>query len=207
MKELIKILLRENLDYIGDHEAPDSSNIPIYDMTKEYPDDIYSSDAVRLYGDHSDEYSDYFSINIINYVRNRPDKLIKIYRAVPDLSYETSKEIKNINNIVSYYLKYRFFPIKNKIVHDIENEIGDNWVDYDERQKQILDKLYEKIDELRVDVKKLKINAGDWVTINPDYAKVHGKANFKKYKILTKTVRDSTLFTYGDSIHEWGYNP
>jgi hypothetical protein len=207
MKELIKHLLRENLDYIGGHEAPDSSNIPIYDMTKEYPDDIYSSEAIRLYGDHSDEYSDAVSINIINYLRNKPNKLVKIYRAVPDLSYETSKEIKNINNIISYYYKYRFFPIKNQIIHDIEDEIGDDWSDYEERQKQILDKLYEKIDKLKLDVKKLKINSGDWVTINQEYAKVHGKANFKNYKILTKTVKANTLFTYGDSIHEWGYNP
>jgi len=207
MKQLIKKLLRETLDYVGGHEAPDVSNIPIYDMTKEYPNDIYSSEAIRLYGDHSDEYSDSFSMSIINNLRNKPNKLVKIYRAVPDLSYDTTKKIKEINSIISFYFKYRFFPIKNKIVHDIEDEIGDEWVDYEARQKQILDKLYEKIDILKIDVKRLKINAGDWVTINPEYAKVHGKTNFKKYKILTKTVKANTLYTYGDSIHEWGYNP
>lgn len=85
MKQLIKKLLRETLDYVGGHEAPDVSNIPIYDMTKEYPNDIYSSEAIRLYGDHSDEYSDSFSMSIINNLRNKPNKLVKIYRAVPDL--------------------------------------------------------------------------------------------------------------------------
>lgn len=207
MKQLIKKLLRESLDYVGGHEAPDASNTPIYDMTKEYPDDIYSSEAIRLYGDRSDEYSDSFSMSIIQNLRNRPNKLVKIYRAVPDLSYDITKKIKEINSVISFYLKYRFFPLKNKIVYDIEDEIGDEWDDYDARQKQILDKLYEKIDKLKIHVKRLKINAGDWVTINPEYAKVHGKANFKKYKILTKTVKANTLYTYGDSIHEWGYNP
>lgn len=207
MKQLIKKLFRESLDYLGGHEAPDTSNTPIYDMTKEYPEDIYSSDAARLYGDRSGEYSDSFSMSVINSVRNKPNKLVKIYRAVPDLSYETTKQIKEINKVISFYFKYRFFPNNNKIVYDMEKEIGDNWDTYENLQQQILNKLYEKIDKLKLEIKKIKINAGDWVTINPEYAKVHAKSNFDNYKILTKTVKANTLFTYGDSIHEWGYNP
>jgi hypothetical protein len=52
------------------------------------------------------------------------------------------------------------------------------------------------------------INPGDWVTINRDYAKNHGKSYFDgKYDILKKKVKASDIFTNGDSIHEWGYHP
>ena len=55
---------------------------------------------------------------------------------------------------------------------------------------------------------KIQINSGDWVTINKDYAVEHGESSLLgKYRILTKTVPAKTLFTNGDSIHEWGYNP
>lgn len=53
-----------------------------------------------------------------------------------------------------------------------------------------------------------KINPGDWVTINKNYAKEHGESYFDgKYDILTKKVKASDIFTNGDSIHEWGYEP
>lgn len=52
------------------------------------------------------------------------------------------------------------------------------------------------------------INIGDWVTINKKYASQHGKSTLNnEYKIITKTVPAKTLYTNGDSIHEWGYNP
>lgn len=53
-----------------------------------------------------------------------------------------------------------------------------------------------------------KINTGDWVTINKNYAKEHGESYFDgKYDILTKKVKAGDIFTNGDSIHEWGYEP
>ncbi len=53
-----------------------------------------------------------------------------------------------------------------------------------------------------------KINPGDWVTINKNYAKEHGESYFDgKYDILTKKVKAGDIFTNGDSIHEWGYEP
>lgn len=51
-----------------------------------------------------------------------------------------------------------------------------------------------------------EIHRGDWVTINRQYAKNHGESALRgNYKLLTKTVRASDIFTNGDSIHEWGY--
>lgn len=53
-----------------------------------------------------------------------------------------------------------------------------------------------------------KIGKGDWVTIDRQYAKDHGdNALNGNYKIIQKTVRADELFTNGDSIQEWGYDP
>jgi len=56
------------------------------------------------------------------------------------------------------------------------------------------------------EVKSNTINPGDWVTASKEYATQHGKG-LGKYKVLTKIVPAKTLFTNGDSIHEWGYDP
>lgn len=52
------------------------------------------------------------------------------------------------------------------------------------------------------------IHPGDWVTINKNYAKEHGAGLLQgKYYILTKVVSAKDLYTDGNSIHEWGYDP
>lgn len=52
------------------------------------------------------------------------------------------------------------------------------------------------------------INHGDWVTINRNYAALHGDGPLGgNYHILTKKVPAKHLFNNGDSIHEWGYHP
>ena len=52
------------------------------------------------------------------------------------------------------------------------------------------------------------LNRGDWVTTSKQYAKDHGESLFKDaYKIISKRVRASEIFTNGDSIMEWGYYP
>jgi hypothetical protein len=58
------------------------------------------------------------------------------------------------------------------------------------------------------DVKANDINPGDWVTINPAYAKAHGESALNgEYRIISKQVSAKDIFTNGDSIHEWGYDP
>ena len=52
------------------------------------------------------------------------------------------------------------------------------------------------------------IRPGDWVTPSKEYAKEHGEAQFEKnYKIASMRVKAKDVFTNGDSIHEWGYDP
>ena len=58
------------------------------------------------------------------------------------------------------------------------------------------------------DIKTDGIKPGDWVTHNRKYAHDHGKSNLNNdYKIISKSVRPRDLFTDGNSIHEWGYDP
>lgn len=53
------------------------------------------------------------------------------------------------------------------------------------------------------------INSGDWVTINKDYAKMHGDSWVEdgSYDIISQKVKAKDIVTNGDSIHEWGYDP
>ena len=58
-----------------------------------------------------------------------------------------------------------------------------------------------------VDSKKA-LNVGDWVTLDRQYAKEHGEGALNNdYKIVKKTVKARDLYTNGDSIYEFGYDP
>jgi len=203
----IRNLVRETLlEYTGGHEAPDKDNSPMHDLEGTYPDDIYSEDAARMYGDHGGNSSDIQCIAIIRSAKGRPRKQIRIYRAVPYLNKDIDKQIKELNAIYNYKVKFGFFPMKNEIVHGLEDKYQD--LPYDEMNAQILKDIGEQSDNLRNQRNKSpKINNGDWVTISKEYAKEHGLANVPGgFKITTKVVRADQLYTFGDSIYEWGYN-
>ena len=53
------------------------------------------------------------------------------------------------------------------------------------------------------------INPGDWVTVNKDYAKMHGSSwvDDGNYEIISKRVKAKEIATDGNSIHEFGYSP
>lgn len=135
----------EQEEYAGMHQAPTSDEgAPGYDVTIDiYPDDIYGPMAAQYYGHYGQNHpTDMESIYQIQRMKNRPDKDIRIYRAVP-------------------------------------KEFGGS-----------------------------KFNIGDWVTISRKYAKEHGDSQFDgNYRIISKVVKSRDIFTNGDSIHEWGYDP
>lgn len=59
-----------------------------------------------------------------------------------------------------------------------------------------------------VPVEVKDIHPGDWVTINRDYAVEHGEGWLGgKYKVLSKVVNAGDLYTDGNSIHEFGWDP
>lgn len=200
-------IIAQETEYRGNHTpAIREKGSSLDDMSDVYPDDIYSGMGARYYGD-SLPY-DNESISIISYCRGRPNRSVKIYRAVPDFNYDINEEIKTYQKLLSYYNQFEFFPMSNEIVDRFGEKYGDV-----NRDQDLFLKIYE---DIRLEIKnlqnqlqsKLQINAGDWVTISRLYAKAHGETQFnRKYKILTKTVKASDLYTSGDSIHEWGYQP
>lgn len=202
LKQLLHEVLREQDEYRGEHHAPDKDNgAPLYDLTKLYPDDVYSHTAARYYGDGSSDYSDAETISIIQSVRGKPNKQVVIYRAVPNINKETENKIKDISTVAGYIMTHGFPPIGSKY-SDLHRELGHN-------KNSTLEKLFADMDALKSNkLKGLKINPGDWVTINKQYAINHGRTTLLgDYKILKKTVPARHLFTTGDSLHEFGYSP
>ncbi len=193
-------------DYRGEHTAPSKDDCPMYDLTGAYPEDIYGPDAVRLYGDNGDN-DDARSISIIKNARNRPNAIVTIYRAVPDINIEVKSKLKPLYDIIDYYNKLGFFPLRNKIIYDLQDKYDINTYSYDEQQKLVLNDIHNQANNLTTQLKKpISIKNGDWVTISRPYAVLHGDSNLKgKYKIISKTTKAKNLYTDGNSIHEWGY--
>ena len=139
---------------------------------------------------------DYATIAIIQQARNRPNMPVKIYRAVPSVLTSQDK-IKDLEKQKKYILKYGRVPPYVTSNMDKPGKRPSNYYNF------ISDEL-DKIQQ--TDEPKVKINNGDWVTINRQYAVEHGKGQLGRYRILSKTVPASSLYTTGDSIHEWGYD-
>ena len=183
-------------DYRGEHSAPDkTTGSPMYNLIGTYPDDIYSAEAVRLYGDQNNHSSDAQSISIIRSTKGRPNAPVKIYRAVPKILSRDDK-ISDIEKQKRYIQKY------GKVPPNVDTNIN---------RSKYYDMLNDKLNDLKNlpddVVPKMKIENGNWVTISRDYAVKHGQANLgNRFRILSKTTNAKYLFTDGNSIHEWGYD-
>ena len=214
---MIKII--READYRGQHQAPanDGESAPLYDVTMGvYPEDFYTGRASD-YG--AGELYDREAISIILSYRNRPKGSLKVYRAVPNVNADVDKKIDDLNIILSYYIRFGFYPMDDKIsrgsyyleIRDSLTQAIDHIEDYDESNDAFKQLLYKEIDKLKDQkqgMKGFKIQRGDWVTITKAYAVDHGRSNLNnKFKIVTKTVLAKHLWTDGNSIHEWGYDP
>ena len=59
-------------------------------------------------------------------------------------------------------------------------------------------------------VKDSRLRKGDWVTTVREYAQEHGGREFSEnggYRVIAETVKARDLYTDGNSIFEWGYDP
>lgn len=199
-------ILIESDEYKGEHTAPGKGDAPIFNLDGTYPDDIYSVNGARYYGDGANEASDRQCISILSVVRNKPNAAVKIYRSVPDLNKDATKEIKALKDLIAYYHRFNFFPMQNKIIDDIESNYAE--MSYNDKQQHILQDLNTKLNELTNSLTKITINPGDWVTTVRQYAIDHGEAHLGgKFKVLTKTVKAKDVYTDGNSIYEYGYDP
>jgi hypothetical protein len=69
-------------DYKGQHQAPTAtSGKPLFDLTDIYPEDFYSAKGVQYYGVGSPR--DAVVISQLQYLRNKPNQSVWMYRAVP----------------------------------------------------------------------------------------------------------------------------
>jgi hypothetical protein len=214
MRKIIFTTLKEYLneqkvstnpsDYTGSHSAPSKfENDQMCDVSNMLPD-IYTDNAYKYYG--GQDLDDNSVINQIKRVRNKPNSSIMIYRSVPYLNKDIDMNIKKLNDILTYFHRWKFLPKENKIVKSLLEKYKDlKWHEWDDA---ILKDINDQKDLLlQQKEKSIKINNGDWVTTSKMYAKLHGESNLNNnYKILTKTVKASQLYTNGDSIFEWGYN-
>lgn len=184
-------------DYRGNHKAPCKHNgAPLYDLTMIYPDDIYSSNAVQYYGDRRPD--DFITMNIIFSCRNRPEKMVSIYRAVPNL-LTSGDRLKRIEIQKKDILRRGRFP-SNPLPEYKGSDNSSSYYNYlcDEEEK-LRDLTSEK---------GIEINSGDWVSLTKSYVRDHGRSwLLNDFKIIQKTVPAKTLYTNADSIHEWGYDP
>lgn len=196
-------ILSSREDYGGEHAPPGpEEGAPLHDLTgagKVYPDDVYSSNAVRYYGTGEDRL-DAQSMALAQSLKGRPDAQVTIYRAIPN-DLTTADKLANVERDMAYVMKHGTIP-PNADWPGAPGPRGSAYYNH----------LYAERDKLRaLPVKEESaphINRGDWVTINRQYAKDHGEGALNgRYRILSKRVRAREIFTNGDSIHEWGYWP
>jgi len=196
-------------DYRGGHTAPmkDRGNAPLHDLTQTYPDDIYSSNAARYYGHYGDG-RDSEAVRLMQMAKGKPDMPVTMYRAVPDLTADASKEIKALNKTIAYKDKFGFFPMKDDLSEQFRAKYQDSGLSWDDIQSKAYQDMVEKASNLQSTLKKpLPINNGDWVTLSKAYAKEHGEGALNgNYKIVSKKVPARKLFTDGNSIQEFGYD-
>ncbi len=211
--------LKEN--YKGEHLAPNKKDdSPIYDVTLKgsYPEDFYSSNGLRYYG-YQQTPHERESYSKVTSLRDKPNGKVYIYRAVPKIinDYSEYKNIVSDMKVLSKIMKvevagtliYRLNDYKDDMSIDLYDKINsaepgkdtqliyDTYDDFETRKKQI-----EKSQP------KIKINAGDWVSLTKEYAKEHGKNSLNNnYKILSKKVSAKDVYTDGNDLNEFGYDP
>lgn len=181
--------------YKGEHEAPSKQDAPLHDLTVDgtYPDDVYTKPH-----HYSHMPTDIECLQIAAACKGKPNKSIRIYRAVP------LGDKKSLEKALAEHEKYKAaYQRRNTVPSHYK---GDK-KDYYEHVSNEIDKLTKDLEDM-ADDEKIKINDGDWVTLSKRYAEEHGKENLKgKYKILSKAVKASQVYTDGNSASEWGYNP
>ena len=195
-----------------DHRAPMKStdDTCICNVEDFYPD-LYERGGQEYIGSPEDREG----LSIILRVHNKPNRSVKIYRAVPDINKKTKDQLKTIYNAIYFLeqLKKRNFTKRTKevekLIWDLTEKYSTEKYDYDTEQDVMIKDLREQADQLESTLEKeIKIERGNWVTPSKQYAKEHGRSNIKgPFKIIQKTVKAKDLFTDGNSLSEWGYDP
>lgn len=185
-------------DYRGQHQAPDKSDgAPLHDVTLNgiYPADFYGPEGLRYYA--HDQIS-MQAMSLVQRMRNHPRWGVTIYRAIP-------KVLTDQDRIIELQKQKAYILRTGKIPRNVNTSLN---------KSQYFDKIWEELQRLEataqptVQQSRITINPGDWVTIVRGYAVEHGQGNINgQYRIIQKTVPARCLYTDGNSISEWGYDP
>lgn len=182
-------------DYRGQHSAPGKDDgAPLHDLTKVYPEDVYSATGRKIYATGEDRI-DSQAFELISELRGKPNALVTVYRAVPISSL---KRIDELEKQKRYILKNGAIP------PGVRTPIDDS--------SEYYDMISEELEQLKgkTEGNRFSINRGDWVTPFRSYAVEHGQSNLGgagKYEIVKRKVRARDIYTAGDSWAEWGYDP
>ena len=183
-------------DYRGQHQAPGSSDgAPLWDVTRNgiYPEDFYTN----IY-DYTMGAGDGVVGSLYNY-KNRPNRAVTVYRAVPH-EETTAEAIRRLERELKRYMARRIVPEPYAGSSGFERE--SEWYEMASNELERLQKLPQE------NATRYPINPGDWVTLSKRYAHEHGRANLRgKYKIISKKVFARDVYTDGNSLEEWGYEP
>ena len=181
-------------DYKGQHGAPGrGSGAPLHDLISPdysvYPEDVYSSDAIKLYG-VGDEMLDPMTAALIKRFKGKPNAEITIYRAVP---ISRDKQIERLEKQIARYMSRGKRPAG--FDRNMEPHV---W------RQTVIDEI-ERLKNLPPD--DFRIRSGDWVTPFRKYAVNHGEGSLRgEYEIIKKRVKAKHIYTAGDSWLEWGYD-
>ena len=119
-----------------------------------------------------------------------------MYRAIPKVLTD-KEQLVQVRNHKAYILRHGKLP-PHANFGGTPSEYYE-WLDKEEKRLEGLPLVPQK---------RHRINPGDWVTTVRRYAVEHGKSNLDgQYRILSKMVHARDLYTDGNSIYEWGYDP
>ena len=185
-------------DYASQHESPlRGDGAPMHDVTLNgiYPDDFYGPKGCDYYaGDDQRE-----AMSKVLSVHNRPRAMLRVYRAIP-YTQTNAEKIGLLERQKAYILQHGKKP-------PAAGDPGMNSSAY-------YDVLCQKIKDLRTApepppaTSDKQIHPGNWVTICRWYAHEHGRSNLNdQYRIVSKVVHAGDIYTDGNSLNEWGYDP
>lgn len=156
--------------------------------------------------------------NLDEYVASKQPKQIKFQSAVNKADYMGGHEAPMaegnapIFDLTGKYTGNKIYP--SDIYSSNASRMYSAGEPYDARAVSIMqsvkDRPNAKLTVYRAVPKEApsKINPGDWISITRDYAKEHGESNLGgNYKIIKQEVNARDIFTDGNSIHEFGYDP
>jgi len=214
-KKTARILyIAENLeqDYMGEHKAPtnDGYSQPIHNVEEFYPD-IYTrggSEYVAMSEDRE-------GLSIILEAHERPNFKVKVYRAIPDINKDIKEKVDTAQNALQSLIASKNHRAVKKsreaqnLIYSLMDKYPIEEHDYDSQQDLMIEDLENQIDDLKSQSKeKIKLEKGNWVSPSQRYVKMHGMSALNgNYKIISKTVKAKDLYTDGNSLSEWGYDP